>query len=271
MNVLVSINRGYLRHFKVMLYSLLSNAQERLSVYVLHNDLDKADEAEIVKTFPLTDFNFIFMDETLCKGFPKVKRYPYTIYYRIFAPLILPESVERILYLDSDLVVHNSLSEFYNSDFNGNLFVACSHTGKFLTVFNRIRLGVGKGYYYMNTGVMLMDVKSLRKELSIDAIREFTIKKKAVLALYDQDILFRFYGNRIKLENSLVYNLSDRQMKAHNVFNRNKIDERWVKENNAVIHYIGRNKPWNAVYRGKLGKYYTETALELFGAEKVNK
>jgi lipopolysaccharide biosynthesis glycosyltransferase len=246
-----------------MLSSLLCCSKRQLKVFVLHDDLTEADQREIFALFPEVEFEYIKMDISVCKGFPTVKRYPFTIYYRIFAPLLLPEGVERVLYLDCDLVAHNSFDEFYDSDFCGSYFIACSNTGAFLTAFNRIRMGVAKGYVYMNTGVVLMNVKALRQVITVEGIRNYTVKNKPRLMLYDQDVLFGLYGDRIKKEDFRKYNLSDRHFSRLRLSANGKIDEQWVEENNVFVHYIGTNKPWKDGYRGVLDKYYHQSAAAL--------
>lgn len=258
MNVLVSINRGYLRFFYVMLNSLCLNTGQGLSVFVMHDDLTEGDTDMIKKAFPMVRFSFIFMDGEFCRGFPTVKRYPQTIYYRIFAPALLPDSLDRVLYLDCDLIVHNNIDDFYSTEFDGNYFIACSNTGKFLTWFNQLRLSVGREYAYMNTGVVLMNLKELRGVLDVEAIKQYTIKNKWRLMLYDQDVLCKFYGNKIKIVDGLKFNLSDRRITKHNLTHRNKIDGEWVKKNNVIIHYIGYNKPWKEKYKGMLATYFTD-------------
>ena len=39
---------------------------------------------------------------------------------------------------------------------------------------------------------------------------------------------------------------------------KNKIDLDWVKNNNIIIHYLGRNKPWKDKYKGILKDFYFE-------------
>ncbi|MBR2023301.1 MAG: glycosyltransferase family 8 protein [Clostridia bacterium] len=256
MNVLVAINKGYMRHFFVMLASLLDNVKEKLCVYVMHDDLDKADEENIRAHFQGITFRFIYMDASIFDGFPTTKRYPYTIYYRIFAPVLLPKEVERVLYLDCDLVVHNPIDTFYNQDFCDNTFVACSHTGAILRLINRLRLGVGKGNVYMNTGVLLMNVPKFRAELDVDLLKKYTRKSKRRLILFDQDVLYKFFGDKVLQADEKIYNLSDRQIRLHNAFHRDKITKEWVEQNNVIAHYIGKNKPWKTSYKGILDKYY---------------
>lgn len=256
MNILVAVNKGYLQHFYVMLTSLLDNTQKSLCVYVMHDDLGHVEEESIRARFKQVHFYFIYMDEGLFQGFPTTKRYPFTVYYRIFAPLLLPKEMDKILYLDCDLVVHNTIDQLYEKDFQDNLFVACSHIGVFLRFMNRLRLGGGKGKVYMNTGVLLMNIPKLRKQIDVPAIRKYTLKYKRRLILFDQDVLYHFFGDNVLQIDEKTYNLSDRQICLHNLTHRKKITPLWVEKNNAIAHYIGKNKPWKSNYKGILGKYY---------------
>ncbi len=261
MNVLVSINHGYLKHFKVMYRSLNASNPCKKRLFIMANDLTEQDQKEIIDEFSYSgEINFLPVSEDYFNGFPKVKRYPYTIYYRIIAPLLLPDDMDRILYLDSDLVVHNSLSDFYNVDFKGNAFYCCTQVRKFMQTFNRIRLGVNKNYVYMNTGVLLMNLNYLRKALDVEKIRKFVLKNKWKLTLFDQDVLTYFFGNKVLLAPRAVYNLADRHIRIENLKRKkgDKIDLEWVEKNNVIVHYLGRNKPWKDNYKGILKGFYKE-------------
>ncbi len=260
-NILVNINKSYIVHFLTMLNSLASNnAESEFDVYVLHSDLQEEDKKNILQNVkPNINLIYMYMDNSLFKGAPKVNRYPYEIYYRIFAPTMLPESVERILYLDSDLIVHKNIDELYNMNFEGNLFIACTQIRGFMQWFNRVRMGVNKHHVYMNTGVMVMNVKELRQVIEPEKIFAFMKKNGWRMYLYDQDVLFKFFGDRIKLVDPKLYNLSDRYITFYNMRRpKHKIDADWVVNNNVIVHYLGRNKPWKDNYKGILAKYYYE-------------
>lgn len=256
MNVLVTLNKGYLQHFFVMLTSLLDNTKNAICVYVMHDDLGKVEEESIRSRFTNVAFHFIYMDKALFQGFPTTKRYPYTIYYRIFAPLLLPKEVDKILYLDCDLVVHNNVDGLYEQDFQEQAFIACSHIGVFLRFINRLRLGGSKGGVYMNTGVLLMNVPKLRNAINVSALQEYTLKNRRRLILFDQDVLYKFFGEMVLQIDEKIYNLSDRQIRFHNLTHKHKITPSWVEQHNVIAHYIGKNKPWKENYKGILGKYY---------------
>lgn len=264
-NILVNINSGYVPYFLTMINSLAtSNSESEFDVYIMHSNLTSEDKAKIL-TKVKKNINpiYIEMNEELFKGAPTVKRYPYEIYYRIFAPSMLPESVERILYLDSDLVVHANIDELYNMNFEGNLFIACTQIRSFLQWYNCIRLGVKKDYFYINTGVMVMNVKELRPLIDIDKIFKFIKRNGWRMCLYDQDVIFKFFGNRVRLIDPKIYNLSDRYITLYNMRRpKHKVNADWVENNNKIIHYLGRNKPWREGYKGILKGYYDKYKVE---------
>jgi len=266
-NILVNINKSYVSKFLTTMNSLsCNNTNSTFDVYIMHSNLNKKDK-ELIKNHLAGNINpiYIFMDEKLFKGAPKVKRYPYEIYYRIFAPIMLPKNIDRVLYLDCDLIVHNNIDSLYNMNFDGNYFIACTQIQSFLQWFNRIRLTVGKSYYYINTGVMLINLKDLRSVINIDKIFKFIKHNGWRMALYDQDVIFKFFGNKVKLIDTKKYNLSDRHIMFHNKFyhSKFKIDIDWVENNNIIIHYLGKNKPWNNNYKGILSDYYSKYRIDL--------
>lgn len=259
MNILVSINHGYLRHFLIMYKSLTEYNGDNHNLFVMSSDLTKDDKDEICKRFK-SNVTFIDLTDDYFKGFPKVKRWPYTVYYRILAPILLPEEIDRVLYLDSDLIVHGDLSEFYNVDFEGNAFYACTQIKGFLTWFNQVRLCVKSDYIYMNTGVMMMNLAYLRERIDLEKIKKFVFTNKWKLTLFDQDVLCKFFGNKVKLADRYKYNLADRHIRRFNRFKKkqDRIDLDWVEKNNVIVHYLGPNKPWKKKYRGILKDYYTK-------------
>ena len=261
MNLLFAINQNFTKLLCHCLHSIIKNGgAEHYDAYILHSDLDETSIAEIQrKTGAAVTCHFIAVDEAIFYGFPESKRYPKQIYYRLAAPILLPKHLDRILYLDVDLVVINPLQELYNMDFEGNYYIACSHTDEYLTKFNQLRLGVEDGVPYINTGVMMMNLPLLRNDMNIEKIRETAQKKMHTFLLPDQDLLTMMHGEHIKLIDTMRYNLSDRLLTFYNLNPKNaKLDLDWVRENAVIIHYFGKNKPWKEHYKGILDVLYNE-------------
>jgi lipopolysaccharide biosynthesis glycosyltransferase len=60
-------------------------------------------------------------------------------------------------------------------DFEGNMFIAAEHTHstKVANLFNKLRLKTPNAKGYFNTGVMLMNLQLMRKEVRLEDIYQF--------------------------------------------------------------------------------------------------
>ena len=274
MNILLTINKKYVKLVNILLNSIqLSNKDTKFDIYILHRELDIEDKNIIESGLDLNKFNIkmIKIDEEEVKNFPQYqKRYPKEIYFRLFATKYLPENLDKILYLDSDTLVINKLDELYNMDFEGNFYIATTHVKKILRKINEVRLRIDDDVPYINTGVLLINLKELRKIDVQKEVCEFVENNSKKLMLPDQDIITALYGEKIKIVDALKYNLGDRDLNIYNLNHiKNPIGLKWVKENTVIIHYYGRNKPWNKNYRGKLGVFYYRLERILRGTGKV--
>ena len=260
-NLLFCVNQKMLGLMSACLKSLLrSGGYGYYDVFVLHSDLEESIQRAMERDFQeRVTFHFLQVPEELFADFPETARYPRQIYYRLAAPLLLPRELDRILYLDVDVVVINSLRTFYEMDFESSYFVGCTHTREFLTKLNQARLQSDKAVAYINTGVLLMNLNVLRQVIRLEEISAYVREHEKALILPDQDILTALYGDKIKLADSLRYNLSDRVLNFYNGSHpKEKRDVNWVRRNTAIIHYCGRNKPWNEGYTVTLGVFYRE-------------
>ena len=262
LNILLAINKQYKQQAIVLIYSILkSNKNDNINIYILHRSLDISDEEEIKNKINDTrcNINFIKLDISKLEKLPVYqKRYPLEIYFRLYAVNYLPDTVERILYLDADTLVINSLHNLYTMDFENNYFIATTHIGKFLKEINNIRLDLDKEDKYINTGVMLMNIKELRKVDITNEISKF-LENNKLLLLPDQDIISCVFGKKIKLVDENLYNFGEREWNKYNLKNINKpIDLKWIRKNTVIIHYYGKNKPWNGNYIGTLNVFYNK-------------
>lgn len=261
MNLLFCINPKFRPLLCQCLRSIVKNGgEERYDAYILHSDLTDADMDAVRAVSDRVSCCFLSVDAGNFDGFPESSRYPRQIYYRLAAPLLLPEELDRILYLDVDTLVINPLKELYTMDFQGNYYIACTHIREALTKLNDRRLNVPDGSPYVNTGVMVLNLPALRENLTMDEIRRTALQKIDSFWLPDQDLLTVLHGDKILLADTQKYNLSDRILNIYNANPKNpshNLD--WVRENTVVIHYCGKNRPWKPHYIGQLGVFYEET------------
>lgn len=266
MNLLLTVNRAYMEHAADCIRSAARFPCEGgYDVYILHSDLESQDQADFSGLFrePDVRLHFHFVDPLLFQAFPESERYPRLIYYRIFAASLLPPNLERILYLDVDTIVINPLKELYETEFNGNYYLACTHVRKFLNKVNQYRLGMEEENSYINSGVLLMNLQALREHQNIKEVVSYTKRRRQYLTLPDQDIITALYGGKTGLLDTMRYNLSDRMLMFYNLdFSHKKLDLEWVRKNGVIIHYCGKQKPWKTPYLGILDVFYHELKEE---------
>lgn len=151
-------------------------------------------------------------------------------YFRLLAPDILPETLGKVLYLDSDLIVNAPIDELFNSDITNYPLAACGD--KVIATKQRLQL---QGNYYFNSGVMLMNLDYWRREkLGLKAI-DFIRSNPDMIILWDQDALNKIVdGNFINLNrkwNSLVDLYANQSQ---------------VTPDSIIIHFVGSLKPWHS-------------------------
>ena len=120
MNIATALNSKYMRYTCVMLTSLFSNQEDAdIHVYLLHSDLtdeDKAHLLDVGEKYHQT-IHFLKIDRELFpSALPTTSTWSLESYYRLMLLDLLPSEIDRILYLDVDMIINKSLKEVYCTD-----------------------------------------------------------------------------------------------------------------------------------------------------------
>lgn len=178
------------------------------------------------------------------------------MYYRLLAGELLPQNLEKIIYIDPDILVINSLSALWEMDISGFLFAGASHTGKtdMANNVNKIRLGTDTDYY--NSGFLLINLKRAREEIVPEEIFAYADENYKNLLLPDQDILNAMYGHKIYPLEDVIYNYDARNYSTYLLKTKGEADMGWIMENTVILHFCGRDKPWKKNHRSRFTSLY---------------
>lgn len=250
MNLLITIDENYLPPLKVMLHSLfVSNSDiDNITIYLLHSNLpsDKIEELQKYCSIYNAQLVGIVVDPLLFENAPTSKRYPKEMYYRLLSPLILPQDVSRVLYLDPDILIINPVKTLWDMDLQGKSFAAASHTGltEMVNGINFARLNINHEYF--NTGVMLFDLTQARRIVKAEDIFNCVVQNDKNLILPDQDVFNILYGQYTYPIDDEIWNYDVRNYSKYRIRSTGKHDLNWVIKNTAILHFCGRKKPWNS-------------------------
>ena len=260
MNILLAFNSNYYMPALVLLKSLLVNNQwcREMRIYVLYSDLKPgeirrfsqvAEESGIAKAIFLPVGTDTFQDAPL-----HLKWISRETYYRLLAQEMLPESVERVLYLDVDMIVMGSLEEFYHQDFEGKLLVACNRYGLGGVDPKRLeQLTLPRDTIYFNAGTLLYDLAGQRQQIDPNILYEYPVLFYQQLKYGDQDVLNAVFYGLTKFADWRVYNCFDSNT------TRQRQEDR-VRRSCKIFHYNGRGKPWTERYWGRMAWLFWDYA-----------
>ena len=198
----------------------------------------------------------IRVEDALFQDAPVTRQYPKEMYYRLLAPQLLPRQLERVLYLDPDILIINPIRPLWETDLRGNLFGAAAHTGKteLANSVNQLRLGTQRDYY--NSGVLLMDLDAGRREIRPQALFDYVEKHRKELILPDQDLLNGLFSWRVLELEDVLWNYDARNYSNYLLRSGGVCDLRWVMEHTAILHFCGKEKPWKPKYFHRFGVLY---------------
>ncbi|MPM25247.1 General stress protein A [bioreactor metagenome] len=266
MNILVTVNSNYILPLMVMLKSLfMSNPGEYFDIYLLYTNVTEGEIRDLEQYIKGSGHSFYGIEiQDEFSGAPVIFHYTKEMYYRLLAYEFLPGTLDRILYLDPDILVLNPIKALYDMDMEHYLFAAAYHNIPAVKEVNRLRLTPYDIEEYYNSGVLLMNLELQRQHMSEKVIFDFIDKNELKLIMPDQDILNALYAKEIKPLDEKLYNYDARYFYYYKVSSNGLCDMDFVIRNTVFLHFCGKRKPWTRQYNGKfdaLYKHYQKTAL----------
>ena len=265
MNIFFAINNGYVKYLLVTLVSILENNKDQeIKFYIIGTDIteDSKKKIDLLKRI-YRNFNVTYLvtDRALFTGLKlNMEHITMETYFRYIIADLVP-SIEKCLYLDADLVVDGNLSDFYNMDIKEYYCAGVSDIG-IIDMGYKKEIDFLPSDLYINTGVMLMNLKKIRNDGMIEKLFLNTNEWKDRIQYQDQDgINITFKNNILKVDS--IYN-----------FTSSYVKEKEKRGNAVIIHYTGPKKPWHKNCRNKMNfvwKYYRYMTKAAIDNNKTNK
>ena len=263
-------NDGYARHLAASMCSLFDNNQSErtIRVYILSNRLS---EENIGKLKSIADK---YGREMVVVELGDVRsRFPYEIdtrgfdvsaLSRFFMAEMIPAHEERILYLDCDTIVKDSLTPLWELPLEGYALAAAMEPTVGMNIKGQIDLTREDAYY--NSGVLLINLAYWRREKVQEKLLDFYREKDGRLFACDQDTINGALRGRIRLldprynffTNLKYFPYSSLVVRTAEYAAVTKEQLTAAKKNPAVLHYLGDERPWKRGNLNPYRKYYTK-------------
>jgi lipopolysaccharide biosynthesis glycosyltransferase len=255
--------QAYVAHSAAMLHSLLTAHHDHtVHIHYMHGpDIGAREERKLAGMVEREggEISFLRVPDERLDGLPTVGFTRKATWYRIFLPELRPE-LDRILYLDSDLLVLDSLAPLWEIDLTGRWVAAVTNVFQHNHVHRPEALGLAGPEVYFNAGVLLMNLAELRRDGCTEALRSFGVENAPRLDWRDQDALNVVLGSR-RLPLHPRWNCMNSILlfpQAADVFGADAVRE--AREDPAIRHFEGpsANKPWHLLCERELRELYLE-------------
>ena len=176
-----------------------------------------------------------------------------TAYARLFFSEFVPASVERILYLDCDIICTGSLLELWELGSAVHVIGAAQDPWLDLDSSLKFSLKIGAESSYVNSGVLLINVTRWREMMAQHSIAKF-IEENPSVKHADQDAINAVFAGQIDLLDSKWNMMIDLP---------NSGGEQRGMASAALLHYVGGFKPWHLGY-----SIFRKSKFAPFGSSK---
>lgn len=184
---------NYAQHCCAMLCSLFENNKEcGFHVHVLTHSLSEKNSDEIGKFCSTygNKYTIYEVDESRLDGVKFRKERPLTkaAYYRILLPEILDETIERVLYLDCDMIVVGSVKELFDLELDGYALAATLDCMPYNST-HRKQLQFEVDERSFCSGIMMINLAYWKEHNAVNRLLEYSKREKSPIYLHDQDSL----------------------------------------------------------------------------------
>jgi lipopolysaccharide biosynthesis glycosyltransferase len=283
LNIVFTIDKNYVQHFTVACTSLLENNLKFIDkIYLVHsiseNDILEKEKLNVSLQYFKRKYSIVikqlFLFNNILDKFKISHHITKATYFRLLLSEILPNNIDKVLYLDSDIIVngalagllkldfikknsaylnYSALSESKNTD-NEYYLMAVDHQHEIsIPQLERLKKIGHSGLKYFNAGVMYINLKKWRDNHISNKLIENAIKYNDHIIWWDQDVLNITFDMKWG-EIDYIYNAFNSQM-----------------NNNCrlkIVHYIGSSKPWhfdnNHPYKYLYWKYLKMTPFKRY-------
>lgn len=192
-HIAMTLDATYLRGTTAAVLSILQHSAcpENIFFHFIWARHDPLVLSAITSTFPYLSFELYRLETTRVRGLisrsvRQALDQPLN-YARIYLAHTLPKGVERLIYLDSDVIVVDDMAKLWATDLKGKVVAAPEYChANFTSYFTDAlwsspelsRTFEGRRACYFNTGVMVMDLEKWRRLGYTERVESWMVVQK---------------------------------------------------------------------------------------------
>lgn len=163
-------------------------------------------------------------------------------YFRLLLDRLVPKDIDRIIYMDSDILVAGPLEELWATDLTNYVIAAVIDPAVDNDHSVRERIGLPPTAHYCNAGVMLIDLCRWRSEQLGARAFTFAVDHPERITYWDQCAINHVVQGRYR-ELSKEWNFQSHHLRrsGNGKYTTDALRELGTAK---IVHFTGQSKPW---------------------------
>jgi lipopolysaccharide biosynthesis glycosyltransferase len=260
LNIVCACDTNFIAHLATMLLSLVENNERHsIRIFVLCDCLLRGHEklVTMLRGHP-AELSFISVVEGLLRTASVYGHISKAAYARLLMGQLLPPDIDRVLYLDCDLIVRGDLGDLWNTDLDGKTIGAVSDS---LSYSRHSILGLPQGAPYFNSGVMLIDLRRWREMDVGGRSLKFAREHPDRLQWWDQCALnLILHDDWLPLDRKWNFQSMAIGVRDSDIIRFSRLTP-GIRDAIQVVHFSGDSKPWHYMNYHPLKGEYLEYRL----------
>lgn len=268
MHVVCTTDSNYVMPTGVMIKSLsVNNNEERIVFHIVVDESvttqQKKELNRVLCENPQHSLLFHLVDDTLFDDFPQLGAsnpklfITKATYYRLLFAEILPDSINKVIYLDCDMIVLGSIAELWNIDISHYALAAVTDMSERIHDFQRLGYNPELGYF--NAGLLLINLAYWRDINAKSLFWKLIKNDPKRIKYHDQDVLNICFKDDKKMlpfkwnfQDGFIYKPELMELDEKK-YHQQLIEAR---QNPIIIHYTSMAKPWHVECLNPYKKYF---------------
>lgn len=236
-HVAIAVDNNYIEHCIVLMTSILENKQdEEIHFHIIQEGLN-FNAKRLLLSFKNCYIHFHNVDNQYFSNYKKTSYYSVGTMWKLLCPELI--KTQKVLYLDCDIVVNDSLKKLWDLDLKEN-YIAAIEDANGKKYAKRYKLKNNSKFF--NAGVILINCEQWRKnnitQRAINAVMQCSYSR----LVNDQTVMNQLFEGKVKFLD-LKWNLQYCPINIWPTYDNIKEYKKAI-ENPSIIHYTGDFKPW---------------------------
>ena len=268
MNIVLATDDNFVQHCSVVIASVLAN-NKNVFFFIFTEGLKYENEKKL-KDLAVKMGGKVAI--CLMEG-DAVSRFPMpsfmsshisiATYYRLLVERALPKDINRVIYMDCDMVVRGDLQPLYEIEMADKALGAVYQYNEWAINTNSFeRLGYDRKFGYFNAGFLLINLEYWREHGVTDQLMSYIKENYSKIHSHDQDVLNAVLHEHV-LPLSCTWNYLPSFFKKELYTYPDFVDYSKDIINPIIIHYVYKPKPWQREckhpYKSEYYKYLDMT------------